>query len=150
MTSSSDQEITALKAKMAKINKNLMRVLQVNQQVKAVTSNCETCGGPHSYSDCPAIVGQTQNVYAAGAYQVERETEATKDTVHPTNNESTKDVQPLVVQTESPILNFKPIIEPVVPPSPPAVNKLGVDETELGKPELGKLELNKLEVGLTM
>nr|GEV47175.1 reverse transcriptase domain-containing protein [Tanacetum cinerariifolium] len=126
------------------INKNLMRVLQVNQQVKAVTPNCETCGGPHSFNDCPATVGNTQNVYAAGAYQgtllgntitdlkedlkgitthsgtayqgttiptsssflppvVERETEATKDMVHPTNNGSTKDVQPLVVQTESPI-----------------------------------------------
>nr|GEV41258.1 reverse transcriptase domain-containing protein [Tanacetum cinerariifolium] len=59
----------SLKAEMAEINKNLMRVLQVNQQVKAVTPNCETCGGPHSYSDCPATVGQTQNVYAAGAYQ---------------------------------------------------------------------------------
>nr|GEY07263.1 DNA-directed DNA polymerase [Tanacetum cinerariifolium] len=54
---------------MAKINKNLIRVLQVNQQVKAVTPNCENCGGPHSFSDCPAIVGNTQNVYAAGAYQ---------------------------------------------------------------------------------
>nr|GEV77883.1 reverse transcriptase domain-containing protein [Tanacetum cinerariifolium] len=42
----------------------------VNQQVKAVTPNCETCGGPHStFTDCPAIVDQTQNVYAAGAYQ---------------------------------------------------------------------------------
>nr|GEU52272.1 reverse transcriptase domain-containing protein [Tanacetum cinerariifolium] len=58
-----------LKAKMAEINKNLMRVLQVNQQVKAVTLNYETCGGPHSFSDCPATVGNTQNVYAAGAYQ---------------------------------------------------------------------------------
>nr|GEY58785.1 hypothetical protein [Tanacetum cinerariifolium] len=46
-----------------------MRVLQVNQQVKAVTLSCETCGGPHCFSDCPATVGQTQNVYAAGAYQ---------------------------------------------------------------------------------
>nr|GEV84756.1 hypothetical protein [Tanacetum cinerariifolium] len=54
---------------MAKINKNLMRVLQVNQQVKAVTPNCETCGGPHSFTDCPATVGQIQNVYAVGAYQ---------------------------------------------------------------------------------
>nr|GEV87995.1 reverse transcriptase domain-containing protein [Tanacetum cinerariifolium] len=45
------------------------RILQVNQQVKAVANNCETCGGPHSYNDCPATVGQTQNVYAAGAYQ---------------------------------------------------------------------------------
>nr|GEU29712.1 reverse transcriptase domain-containing protein [Tanacetum cinerariifolium] len=69
ITFSSDQEIIALKAEMAKINKNLMRVLQVNQQVKAVTPNCETCGGPHSYKDCPATVGQTQNVYDAGAYQ---------------------------------------------------------------------------------
>nr|GEZ93449.1 reverse transcriptase domain-containing protein [Tanacetum cinerariifolium] len=38
-----------------------MRVLQVNQQVKAVALNCETCGGPHSFSDCPATVGKTQN-----------------------------------------------------------------------------------------
>nr|GEZ26795.1 reverse transcriptase domain-containing protein [Tanacetum cinerariifolium] len=98
-------------------------------------------------------VGQTQNVYAAGAYQgntitnpkeelkgittcsgiayqgptipttssflppvVERETESTKDTMHPTNNGSTKDVQPLVVQTESPILNSEPIIAPTIEP----------------------------------
>nr|GEV33916.1 hypothetical protein [Tanacetum cinerariifolium] len=107
------------------INKNLMRVLQVNQKVKAVTPNCETCGGPHSFSDCPATVGNTQNVYVTGAYQgsgtlpgittrrgtvypgpmiptttsspvVERETEATKDTMHPTNK-STADIQPPVV-----------------------------------------------------
>nr|GFC14299.1 reverse transcriptase domain-containing protein [Tanacetum cinerariifolium] len=124
-----------LKAEMVEINKNLMKVLQVNQQVKAFTPNCETYGGPHSFFDCLATVGNTQNVYAAGAYQgntitnpkedlkgittrsgttyqgptipttyssppvVEHETEVTKDTVHPTNNESTKDVQPLVVQT---------------------------------------------------
>nr|GEU59117.1 reverse transcriptase domain-containing protein [Tanacetum cinerariifolium] len=70
ITSSFDTEIAALKAKMAEINKNLMRVLQVSQQVKAVTPNCEACGGPHSFSDCPATVGNTQNVYAARAYQV--------------------------------------------------------------------------------
>nr|GEW62861.1 reverse transcriptase domain-containing protein [Tanacetum cinerariifolium] len=69
ITSSSYTEIAALKAKMAKINKNHMRVLQVNQQVKAVIPNCETCGGPHSFSDCLATVGNTQNVYATGAYQ---------------------------------------------------------------------------------
>nr|GEX12396.1 reverse transcriptase domain-containing protein [Tanacetum cinerariifolium] len=171
ITSSSDTKISALKAEMAKINKNLMRVLQFNQQVRAVAPNCETCGGPHSFNDCPATVGNTQNVNAAGptkandailknmqtnmtsltnsnlelknmfshfmkmntasssgsrtlpgntitnpkvdlkgmtsrsgtAYQgptipttssspvVERETEGTKDTVHPTNNGSTKD-----------------------------------------------------------
>nr|GEX96003.1 reverse transcriptase domain-containing protein [Tanacetum cinerariifolium] len=59
----------ALKAEMVEINKNLMKVLQINQQVKAVTPSCETCGGPHFYNDYPPTVGQTQNVCAAGAYQ---------------------------------------------------------------------------------
>nr|GFD34314.1 hypothetical protein [Tanacetum cinerariifolium] len=54
ITSSSDTEIAALKAEMAEINKNLMRVLHVNQQGKAVTPNYETCGGSHSFTDCPA------------------------------------------------------------------------------------------------
>nr|GEX57546.1 reverse transcriptase domain-containing protein [Tanacetum cinerariifolium] len=254
ITSSFDQEIIALKAKMVEINKNLMRVLQVNQQVKAVTPSCGTCGGPHPYNDCPATVGQTQNVYATGAYQggnsyqpqgashgpnpppayqapayqapgyqapvlqppipqpqvvttneftnymkannailkniqtnmtsltnsnielrnmfgqfmkmytasssnsgtlpsntitnpkedlngittrsgtayqgptipntsssllqvVERETEVIKDTVPPTNNGSTKDVQPSVVQIETPMPNFKPVVAPVAEPA---------------------------------
>ncbi|GKB44542.1 hypothetical protein Tco_0889484 [Tanacetum coccineum] len=246
ITSSSDLEIVALKAEMAKINKNLMKVLQINQQVKAVTPSCETCSGPYAYNDCPAIVGQTQNVYAAGAYNqggaihvqnpppayqapahqalgyqapvhqapipqpqvvtttefpnymkandailknmqtnmtsltnsnielknmfgqfmkmntasssgehpsnkitnrgtgdlkiittrsgvftwvpqflllhfsppnvVERKTEVTKDTVPPTNNGSTKDVQPLVVQVETQVPNSEPVVAPVVEP----------------------------------
>nr|GEV72792.1 reverse transcriptase domain-containing protein [Tanacetum cinerariifolium] len=117
INSSSDTEIVELKAEMAEINKNLMRVLQVNQQVKAVTPNCETYGGPRSFSDCPATVGNTQNVYAAGAYQVvERETEATKYTMHPTNNKSTEDVQPPVVESESLILNSEPVISPIIKP----------------------------------
>nr|GEX72895.1 reverse transcriptase domain-containing protein [Tanacetum cinerariifolium] len=54
---------------MAEINKNLMKVLQINQQVKPVTPSCEICGGPHPYNDCLATVGQTENVYATRAYQ---------------------------------------------------------------------------------
>nr|GEW92565.1 reverse transcriptase domain-containing protein [Tanacetum cinerariifolium] len=73
ITSSSDTEITALKVEMAEINKNLMRVHQVNQQVKAVTLNCETCGGRHSFFDCPATganQGQNQpSAYQAPVYQ---------------------------------------------------------------------------------
>nr|GFA24847.1 reverse transcriptase domain-containing protein [Tanacetum cinerariifolium] len=68
ITSSPDPEIVALKAEMAEINKNLLKVLQINQKVKAVFYNYETCGGPHSYNDCPATVGQNQNVYVTGAY----------------------------------------------------------------------------------
>nr|GEX85484.1 reverse transcriptase domain-containing protein [Tanacetum cinerariifolium] len=239
LTSSFDAEIAALKTEMAEINKNLMRVLQVNQQVKAITLNCKTYGGPHSFNDCPATVGNTQNVYVVGAYQgnsyqpqgnrnllsyrsdnnlgplgfnqnqnrnnqnhnfqnqnmnqgnhnpqgnnqgrnqffqganqgqnqppayqdlandailknmkthmtsltnsnlelknmfgqfmkmntasssgsetlpVERKTEATKDTVHPTNNGSTEDVQPPVVPTESLILNSEPVVSPILEP----------------------------------
>nr|GEU80714.1 reverse transcriptase domain-containing protein [Tanacetum cinerariifolium] len=198
ITSSSYQEIVALKAEMAKINKNLMRVLQINQQVKAVTPSYETCGGPHPYNDFLATIGQTQNVYAVGAYQgnnqgrnqffqgashgpnpppayqapdyhsstmntalfsgsetlpsntitnlkedlkgittrsgtayqgptipttssslpqvVERETEVTKDTVQPTNNGSTNDVQPSVVQVETPMLNSELIVALIIEP----------------------------------
>ncbi|GJU74532.1 hypothetical protein Tco_1265937 [Tanacetum coccineum] len=44
---------------------------------------------------------------------MERETEVTKDMVLPTNNGSTKDVQPLVVQVQSQIPNFEPVVDPV-------------------------------------
>nr|GEW09933.1 reverse transcriptase domain-containing protein [Tanacetum cinerariifolium] len=47
---------------------------------------------------------------------VEHETEVTKDTVPPTNNGNTKDVQPLVVQIEIPKPNSKPVIAPVIEP----------------------------------
>nr|GEZ38932.1 hypothetical protein [Tanacetum cinerariifolium] len=46
----------------------------------------------------------------------ERETEVTKDTVPPTNNESTKDVQALVVQVETQVPNFEPVVALVVEP----------------------------------
>nr|GEU44427.1 reverse transcriptase domain-containing protein [Tanacetum cinerariifolium] len=182
ITSSSDPEIIALKAEMAEINKNLMKVLQINQQVKAVTHSCETCGGLHSYNDCPATgnnqgrnqffqgASHGQNpppAYQAPAYQapgyqasvqqalipqpntitnpkedfkcittrsgiaykgptipttssphkvVERETDVTKDTVPPTNNESTKYVQPLVVQVKTQIPNSEPVVALVIEP----------------------------------
>nr|GEY54262.1 reverse transcriptase domain-containing protein [Tanacetum cinerariifolium] len=47
---------------------------------------------------------------------VKRETEVTKDTVPPTNNESTKYIQPSVVPIETPIPNSEPVVAPVVDP----------------------------------
>nr|GEY91901.1 reverse transcriptase domain-containing protein [Tanacetum cinerariifolium] len=47
---------------------------------------------------------------------VENEPEATKDTVNPTNNESTKDIQPQVVQSESLILTTEPVTSPISEP----------------------------------
>nr|GEV27937.1 reverse transcriptase domain-containing protein [Tanacetum cinerariifolium] len=102
ITSSIDMKIAALKAEMAEINKNLIRVLQVNQQVKAVTPNCETCGAPYSFSDCPATIGNTQNVYAARAYQGIKETILLRGTTREGTNSSrklTKIPQPQVVTT---------------------------------------------------
>ncbi|GJT45995.1 hypothetical protein Tco_0954710 [Tanacetum coccineum] len=49
---------------------------------------------------------------------VERETEVTKDTVPPTNNGSTKDVQPLVVQVQSHVPKSEPAVAPVSAPMP--------------------------------
>ncbi|GJS88339.1 reverse transcriptase domain-containing protein [Tanacetum coccineum] len=45
------------------------------------------------------------------------ETEVTKNTVPPTNSESTKDVQPSVVQIETQVPNSEPVVAPVVEPS---------------------------------
>nr|GEV33740.1 reverse transcriptase domain-containing protein [Tanacetum cinerariifolium] len=44
---------------------------------------------------------------------VERKTEVTKDTMPPTNNGSTKNVQPPVVQIETLVLNSEPVVSPV-------------------------------------
>ncbi|GJZ10041.1 reverse transcriptase domain-containing protein [Tanacetum coccineum] len=49
---------------------------------------------------------------------VERETEVTQDMVPPTNNGSTKDVQPSVVQIQPQVPHFKPIVAPVSAPMP--------------------------------
>nr|GEX72112.1 reverse transcriptase domain-containing protein [Tanacetum cinerariifolium] len=59
---------------------------------------------------------------------VENELEATKDTVNPTNNRSTKDVQPQVVQFESPVLTFMPVTSPI---SKPVIAPFSASKTNL-------------------
>nr|GEY39023.1 hypothetical protein [Tanacetum cinerariifolium] len=43
--------------------------------------------------------------------------EATKDTMNPTNNRNTKDVQPQAVQSESLVSTFKPVTSPISEPT---------------------------------
>ncbi|GKC58103.1 reverse transcriptase domain-containing protein, partial [Tanacetum coccineum] len=50
--------------------------------------------------------------------KLERETEVTKDTVLPTNNRSTKDVQPPVVQVQPQVPNSELAVAPVSAPMP--------------------------------
>ncbi|GJZ91733.1 hypothetical protein Tco_0663798 [Tanacetum coccineum] len=150
-------DVVALTTEVSEL-KNMMKTMLIDKQkaqapapVKAVEQSCVTCGGAHSYRNCPATDG---NVYrdniqeyvsqavAANfnqgntnsrppmvANQIrppgpllsntvtnpkedlkERRTEVTKDTVFPTNNGITEDVQPPVV----PVENQNPVSEPVV------------------------------------
>nr|GEW84318.1 reverse transcriptase domain-containing protein [Tanacetum cinerariifolium] len=139
ITSFFDQEIIALKAKMTEINKNLMRVLQVNQQVKAVNPRCELVvvvihtmivqpplSKPRTYMLREPTKMNTASSLGSGTLpsntitnpkedlKVEHDIEETKDTMPPTNNGSTKDVQPPVFQNESPIPTSKPIVSLVI------------------------------------
>nr|GEX96897.1 reverse transcriptase domain-containing protein [Tanacetum cinerariifolium] len=63
-----------------------------------------------------AYQGPTIPTTSSSPLVVERETEETKDTMHPTNNESTKDVQPPVVPIVSSILNSELVISPIIEP----------------------------------
>nr|GEU52718.1 reverse transcriptase domain-containing protein [Tanacetum cinerariifolium] len=58
----------------------------------------------------------TASSSGSGTLPMERTTEVKKDMVPPTNNGSTKDVQPLVVQVGTLIPNSKPVVAPVVEP----------------------------------
>nr|GEX96576.1 reverse transcriptase domain-containing protein [Tanacetum cinerariifolium] len=69
-------------------------------------------------------VYQAPTIPTSSSPVVKRETEATKDTVHPTNNGSTKDIQPLVVPTESPILNSELVISFIIEPVASLVSAL--------------------------
>nr|GEW62336.1 reverse transcriptase domain-containing protein [Tanacetum cinerariifolium] len=63
---SSSPEIAALTQQIAKMNTKFLRMSQYNQQVNVVNPSCETCIGPHHYSECQAAGGFTQkDVYAA-------------------------------------------------------------------------------------
>ncbi|GJR62818.1 reverse transcriptase domain-containing protein [Tanacetum coccineum] len=62
-----------------------------------------------------AYQGPTIPTTTSSPKVVERETEVTKDTVPPTNNGSTKDVQPPVVQVQP---NSEPVVIPVSAPMP--------------------------------
>nr|GFB22879.1 reverse transcriptase domain-containing protein [Tanacetum cinerariifolium]GFB25397.1 reverse transcriptase domain-containing protein [Tanacetum cinerariifolium] len=85
------------------------------EELKGIT----TCSGTTYHG--PTILTTSSSLPPVA----ERETEATKDTVHPTNNRSTKDVQPSVVQSKSPILNSEPVVAPIIEPivSPVSASK---------------------------
>nr|GEU84731.1 reverse transcriptase domain-containing protein [Tanacetum cinerariifolium] len=112
-------------------NLNLELKNMFSQFMKMNTASSSGLGTPPSNTitnpkeDLKGITTRSGNAYQAPTIPttssslpqvVERETEVTKDTVHPTNNERTKDIQPPVVQTKTPNLNFEPVIAPIIEP----------------------------------
>nr|GEY23171.1 reverse transcriptase domain-containing protein [Tanacetum cinerariifolium] len=83
----------------------------VNSNNASTSSSAITIQSGVSY-DGPQIPPSTSFLLNV----VKNEPEATKDTVHPTNNESTKDVQPQVVQSKYLILNSEPVNSPTIEP----------------------------------
>ncbi|GKD53637.1 reverse transcriptase domain-containing protein, partial [Tanacetum coccineum] len=50
------------------MNKNFLDMMRQIQSVKSVSPKCETCGDPHSFTECPAVDGYTQEAsYATTA-----------------------------------------------------------------------------------
>nr|GEX65789.1 reverse transcriptase domain-containing protein [Tanacetum cinerariifolium] len=149
----SDTKIAALKAKMAEINKNLMRpplailkTYMLREPIKAndaILKNMQTnmTSLTNLNLELKNMFGQFMKMNTASSSGsrtlpvVERETEATKHTTLPTNNGSTEDVQPPVVPTESPILNselvISPIIEPIASPFGPSIKSLLTNKDKL-------------------
>ncbi|GJR38820.1 reverse transcriptase domain-containing protein [Tanacetum coccineum] len=74
-TTSSTLEITALNKKMDDISNVILKMSQSNQQVNVVNQSCETCGGPHRFTECPAAGGYTQDVYAVQGDQSNKQYE---------------------------------------------------------------------------
>ncbi|GKD38475.1 reverse transcriptase domain-containing protein, partial [Tanacetum coccineum] len=86
--------------------------------VKNMQTNMTTL--TNSTNDLNNMLGQLMKMNTASTSGsgtlpiVERETEVTKDTVPPTNNGGTEDVQPPVVQVETQVPNFEPVVALVV------------------------------------
>nr|GEW03972.1 reverse transcriptase domain-containing protein [Tanacetum cinerariifolium] len=119
--------------------KDMVKALLLNKKgqnqppapVKAVEESYVTCDGAHSYCNYPATDDNNYHDYIQEfvsqasavnhnkeipAIVAENEPEVTKDTMNPINNGNTEDVQPQVVQSESPVLISKPVISPIFEP----------------------------------
>ncbi|GKC79987.1 reverse transcriptase domain-containing protein [Tanacetum coccineum] len=126
---SSSFEIAALTQQMAEMRKDMLQMYRINQQVNSVSPGCETCGGPHSYYECQAASGYTQDVYAtSGTYNQGGNTYRTQDLkrlllqrpqgVLPSNTEPNPREQVNSIMTRSGLTTVDPSFLPPVPPIP--------------------------------
>ncbi|GJR79924.1 reverse transcriptase domain-containing protein [Tanacetum coccineum] len=143
-TSGISPEVAALTTDVAEL-KDMMKTLILDKQksqapatVKAVEEKYVTCGGAHSYRNCPSTDG---NIYRDNIQEYVSQAAAANfnkgntgyrpqianqirppcfplDTVPLTNNGSTKDVQPPVVQVQPHVPNSEPVVASVSAPMP--------------------------------
>nr|GEU65917.1 reverse transcriptase domain-containing protein [Tanacetum cinerariifolium] len=59
-TSTSTFESLEVVRRLEMMNKNFSEMMRQFQTIKAVDTKYETCGGPHSFTECPAVGGYTQ------------------------------------------------------------------------------------------
>nr|GEU74298.1 reverse transcriptase domain-containing protein [Tanacetum cinerariifolium] len=65
ISSASTTKSSEVVRQLEMMNKNFSDTTRQFQTIKAVDTKCETCGGPHSFTECPAVGGYTQEtVYA--------------------------------------------------------------------------------------
>nr|GEX29456.1 hypothetical protein [Tanacetum cinerariifolium] len=60
ISSTSTTESPQVIRKLEMMNKNFSEMMRQFQTVKAIDTKCETCGGPHFFTECPAVGGYTQ------------------------------------------------------------------------------------------
>nr|GFA29856.1 reverse transcriptase domain-containing protein [Tanacetum cinerariifolium] len=136
ISSTSTTESPEVVRQLEMMNKNFLEMMGQFQMVKTVDTKCKIYGGPHSFTECPAIDGYThETAYAAieittrsgVSYDgppippptsslpkvVERVPEVTEDMVQP----STENFQPPVAQTQ--VLIDEPVVAPKPKPTIP-------------------------------
>ncbi|GKA03253.1 reverse transcriptase domain-containing protein [Tanacetum coccineum] len=94
--------------------RELLPVTTIPTQTKEDLKVSPTRSGVVISSELPAITSTSSSPPKV----MNRDTEVTKDTMLPTNNESTEDVQPLVIQVQSQNPTSEPVVDPVSAPMP--------------------------------
>nr|GEV56638.1 reverse transcriptase domain-containing protein [Tanacetum cinerariifolium] len=60
ISSTSTTESPEVVRQLEMMNTNFLMMMRQFQIVKTIDTKCETCGGPHSFTECPAVDGYTQ------------------------------------------------------------------------------------------
>nr|GEX24832.1 reverse transcriptase domain-containing protein [Tanacetum cinerariifolium] len=149
ISSTSTTESPEVVRQLEMMNKFFSEMMRQFQTIKAVDTKYETYGGPHSFTECPAISGYTQETaYATTEWcyldrpsvsppplskAVDREPETITDQVL---TGSTNNVRPLVVQSSPASTSFSTISSSKMPepkptiPYPSRVNKQKLREKD--------------------